>query len=115
MDNINDILVDLEDNDPRIDGLEARKVELSNEVRKNKNEIKSKMKKIKESQPNKEKEEALAERNKILKLDMETLNSKITKLTTTLAAVKKAKLLDDNEVRHTLSNLSKWESAIEKN
>ena len=33
---------------------------------------------------------------------------------TTLAAVKKAKLLDDNKVRHTLSNLSKWESAIEK-
>ena len=33
---------------------------------------------------------------------------------TTLAAVKEAKLLDDNKVRHTLSNLSKWESAIEK-
>ena len=72
------------------------------------------MKKIKESQPNKEKEEAQVKRNKILKIDMETLNSKIKDLTTTLAAVKKAKLLDDNEVRHTLSNLSKWESAIEK-
>ena len=36
------------------------------------------MKKIKEFQPNKEKEEALAERNEILKLDMETLNSRIT-------------------------------------
>ena len=45
---------------------------------------------------------------------METLNSKIKDLTTTLAAVKKAKLLSDNEVRHTLSNLSKWESAMEK-
>ena len=33
---------------------------------------------------------------------------------TTLAAVKEAKLLSDNEVRHTLSNLSKWESAVER-
>ena len=37
VDNINDILVNLEDNDTRIDGLEARKVELSKEVRKNEN------------------------------------------------------------------------------
>ena len=64
------------------------------------------MKEIKESQPNKEKEEAQVERNKILKIDMETLNSIMKDQTTTLAAVKKAKLLSDNKVRHTLSNLS---------
>ena len=63
---------------------------------------------------NTKEEEAKVERDKVLKIDMETLNSKIKDLTTTLAAVKKAKLLDDNKVRHTLSNLSKWESAIEK-
>ena len=45
---------------------------------------------------------------------MEDLNSMITDLTTDFAAVKKAKLLDDNEVRHTLGNLSKWESEVEK-
>ena len=77
VDNINDILVDLEDNDPRIDGLKARKVELSNEERRNKNEIKFKMKEIKESQPDKEKEEEQVKRNKILKIKMEYLNSKI--------------------------------------
>ena len=95
-DNINDILVDLEDDYHRKDDLKTQKVELSDKVRKNENKVNSKMKKIKESQLNKEKEEALAERNKILKLDIETLNSKITKLTNPLAAVKKAKLLDDN-------------------
>ena len=45
---------------------------------------------------------------------MESLNSKITDLTTTLAAVKEAKLLSDNEVRHTLSNLSRWELTIKE-
>ena len=60
------------------------------------------------------KEEAKVERDKVLKIDMETLNSKIKDLTTTLAAVKKAKLLADEEVRHTLSNLSKWELVMEK-
>ena len=35
VDNINDILVDLEDDDPRKDDLETQKVELSGEVRKN--------------------------------------------------------------------------------
>ena len=37
VDNINDILVDLEGNDPRKDGLEAKKVEHFNEVIKNQN------------------------------------------------------------------------------
>ena len=124
MDNINDILVDLEDNVPRKDGLKARKVELFNEVRKNENEIKSKMKKIRESQPNfiadienlellkqsildaSKIEEEKVKRNKKSKLKMESLYSKITNLTTDLTAVKKAKLLSDNEVRHTLSNMS---------
>ena len=114
VDNINDILVDLEDNDPRIDGLEARKVELPKEVRKNKNEIKRKLKEIKESQPDKEKEEAQVERNIKLKLKMESLNSKITDLMTDLTAAKKAKLLCDNEVRHTLSNLSRWELSLKE-
>ena len=45
---------------------------------------------------------------------MEYLYSKITDLMTDLTAVKEAKLLSDNKVRHILSNLSKWESAIEK-
>ena len=72
------------------------------------------MKEIKESQPSKKEKEAKVKRNKILKIKVESLNSKITDLTTTLPAVKKAKLLSDNEVRHTLSNLSKWESAMEK-
>ena len=85
--NIDDILVDLEDDDPRNDYHEARLVELSDEVKKNEDKIRHKMKKIKESQPNKEKEEAQVERNKTLKIDMETLNSKIKDLTTTLAAV----------------------------
>ena len=49
---VNDILVDLEDDDPRKDDLEARLVELSDEVMKNENEIKSKMKEIRKSQPN---------------------------------------------------------------
>ena len=45
---------------------------------------------------------------------METLNSMITKLMTDLAAVKKAKLLDDNEVSHTLGNLSRWELSLKE-
>ena len=45
---------------------------------------------------------------------METLNSMKTDLMTDLAAVKKAKLLDDNEVRHTLGNLSWWESSLKE-
>ena len=49
--NVNDILVDLEDDDPRMDDLDARQVELSDEVKKNENEVNSKMKEIKESQP----------------------------------------------------------------
>ena len=48
VDNINDILVDLEDNDPRKDDLEARLLELSSEVMKNKDEIKIKIKEIRE-------------------------------------------------------------------
>ena len=44
--------------------------------------------------------------NKTLMIDIEILNSMITDLMTDLAAVKKAKLLSDNKVRHTLSNLS---------
>ena len=91
------------------------------------------MKVIKESQPgflaeqenlallkkklqdsNTKEEEGKVKRDKILKLKLEKLNSKITNLMTTLAAVKEAKLLDDNKVRHTLSNLSKWESEVEK-
>ena len=52
MDNINDILRDLEDNDPRRNDLEARLLELSCEVMKNEDKIKSKMKEIRESQPN---------------------------------------------------------------
>ena len=43
--NVNDVLVDLEDDDSRKDDLEARNVELSNEVRKNKNEVKIKWRK----------------------------------------------------------------------
>ena len=35
-------------------------------------------------------------------------------LTTDLRAVKKAKLLDDNEVRHTLGNLSRWELSLKE-
>ena len=45
---------------------------------------------------------------------MESLNSKITDLMTTLAAVKEATLLNDNEVRQTLSNLSQWESSLKE-
>ena len=45
---------------------------------------------------------------------MEHLNSKITDLTTDCTAVKKAKLLSDNEVRHTLGNLSGWESSLKE-
>ena len=45
---------------------------------------------------------------------MKDLNSMITDLTTDLAAVKKAKLLDDNEVRHTLDNLSQWELSLKE-
>ena len=45
---------------------------------------------------------------------MEHLNSKIIDLTVDLTAVKKAKLLSDNEVRHTLSNLSQWESSLKE-
>ena len=45
--NINDILVDLEDDDPRKDDLETQKFELSDKVRKNKNEVNIKMKVIK--------------------------------------------------------------------
>ena len=91
------------------------------------------MKVIKESQPgfladqenlallkkklqdaNNKEEEGKVKRDKKLKQRLERLNSKITKLMTTLAAVKEAKLLDDNEVRHTLCNLSKWEAEVEK-
>ena len=91
------------------------------------------MKVIKESQPgfladqenlallkkklqdaNNKEEEGKVKRDKILKQRLKRLNSKITKLMTTLAAVKEAKLLDDNKVRHTLGNLSKWESEVEK-
>ena len=98
-----------------------------------KNEINDKMKVIKESQPgfladqenlallkkklqdvNTKEEEGKVKRIKILKLKLEKLNSQITDLMPTLAAVKEAKLLSDNEVRHTLSNLSKWESTVEK-
>ena len=124
VDNINDILRDLEDNDPRRNDLEARLLELSCEVMKNEDKIKSKMKEIRESQPNfiadnenlellkqnildaNKREEDKVKRNKKLKIKMEYLNSKITDLTTDLTAVKKAKLLSDNKVRHTLSNLS---------
>ena len=60
------------------------------------------MKKIEESQPEKDKEEEQVKINKKLKLKMESLNSKITDLTVDLTAVKKAKLLSDNEVRHRL-------------
>ena len=42
--NVNDILINLEDNDPRKDDLEARRVELSNEVKRNEDEISNKMK-----------------------------------------------------------------------
>ena len=45
---------------------------------------------------------------------MEYLNSKIKDLVVDLTAVKKAKLLSDKEVRHTLSNLSRWELSLEK-
>ena len=91
------------------------------------------MKKIKESQPNfiadnenlellkqnildtskREKEEKV-KRDKILKIQMEHLNSKITKITVDLTAVKEAKLLSDNKVRHTLSNLSRWKSSLKE-
>ena len=82
------------------------------------------MKEIRESQPNfiadienlellkqnildaNKREEDKVKRNKKLKIKMEYLNSKITDLMTDLTAVKKAKLLSDNKVRHTLSNLS---------
>ena len=49
--NVNNILVDLEDDDPRKDALEIRRVELSNEVKRNEDEINVKMEMIKESQP----------------------------------------------------------------
>ena len=52
VDNINDILRDLEDNGPRRNNLEAILLELSCEVMKNEDKIKSKMKEIRESQPN---------------------------------------------------------------
>ena len=72
------------------------------------------MKKIKESLPDAKEEEAKVKRNKKLKNKMEDLNSMITDLTTDLAAVKKAKLLDDNKVRHILGNLSGWESSLKE-
>ena len=72
------------------------------------------MEEIKKSLPNNKEEEAKVRRNKKLKLRMETLNSMITKLMTDLAAVKKAKLLDDNEVSHTLGNLSQWELSLKE-
>ena len=70
------------------------------------------MKEIKEYLTNAKEEEAKAKRNKNLKNKMEDLNSMITDLRTDLTAVKKAKLLDDNEVRHTLGNLSWWELSL---
>ena len=45
---------------------------------------------------------------------MKYLNSMILDLTTNLTAVKKSKLLSDNEVRHTLSNMSRWESSLKE-
>ena len=45
---------------------------------------------------------------------MENLNSKIIDLKTDVTAVKEAKLLSDNKVRHTISNLSRWESSLEE-
>ena len=45
---------------------------------------------------------------------MECLKSKITDLTTDLTAVKRSKLLSYNKVRHTLSNLSWWESLLKE-
>ena len=69
-------------------------------------QLKSKIKKIKESLPDTREKEAKGKRNKKLKNKMEDLNSMITDLMTDLTAVKKAKLLSDNEVRQTLSNLS---------
>ena len=72
------------------------------------------MKEIEESQPDKDKEEEQVKINKKLKLKMESLNSEITDLTVDLTAVKKAKLLSDNEVRHTLSNLSRWELSLKE-
>ena len=120
VDNINDILRDLEDNDPRRNDLEARLLKLSCEVMKNENKIKSKMKEIRESQPNfiadnenlkllkqnildanKREEESKVERDKKLKINMEYLNAKIKNLTVDLTAVKEAKLLSDNKARHT--------------
>ena len=72
------------------------------------------MKKIKESLPDTKEEEAKAKRNKKLKNKMEDLNSMITDLMIYLAAVKQAKLLDDNEVRHILGNLSRWELSLKE-
>ena len=103
--NADRILVVVKDDDPRKDYLETRRDELSEEVKKNENKVNSRMEEIEKSLPNDKEEEAKVRRNKKLKLRMETLNSMITKLMTDLAAVKKAKLLDDNEVRHTLGNL----------
>ena len=57
-------------------------------------------------------EEGKVKRDKIFKIEMEDLNYKITDLTTNLTAVKKAKLVSDNKVRHTLSNLSQWELSL---
>ena len=132
-DNINVILVNLEEDYPRNNDLDIKKVELSDEVRRNENKVNSKMKEIEESQPsfiakkenlelpeqkiidaNKREEEAKVKRDKILKIKMEYLNSNIKDLTTDLTAVKKAKLLSDNKVRHTLSNLSQWELSLEE-
>ena len=49
--NVTDILMDLEHDDPRKDDLKAKRVEISNEVKRNEDEINNKMKVIKESQP----------------------------------------------------------------
>ena len=86
--NVNDVLVDLEDDDPRKDALDIRRAELSNKIKRNEDEINVKMKTIKESQPgfladqenlallkkklqdaNMKEEEGKVKRNKILKLN----------------------------------------------
>ena len=64
VESINDILIDLKDDDPRKDYLKASKAELFKEVKENKNEVKSKMKKIKESLPDTKEEEAKPKKNK---------------------------------------------------
>ena len=111
MENTTDnILVVLEDKDPIDDELEAEIVDLAEEVRANENEIKSKIKKTKDFEPdekaeaqakskmkrNKDSEpdnkaEAQAKKNKVSKVNVESLYSKIKNLTTTLAEIKRIK------------------------